>query len=556
VARTRLKPDSRSPERALFVGATDAVERIRDDSVIAISGFNMATTPEHLILALLKRYVDSGHPKRTFIICDALPAVPGRAFDVVAKRLWKEKGQDLLRGMQIPFLGFSPWLQKLVLDERIEAYSWPIGVTAYWFREVASGRPGLLTRIGVDTLLDPRRQGGALNKRGESRRTCTARLMTVDDQEYLFYQAPKPQYALVRATSSDSEGNLTMEMESTKGTVVSITQATKARPGAGEVFAQVLKKRGKGKTDPRLVDVPGPLVDRVVLSPAKHQWQSGSTQYNPAFSYQKLPDIRGGFRGDVGGEPEPQTKAIARRVLLELLRLYREKRSPVVVNIGIGIPALLSSVALEEGVENLIVPVLETGQWGGAALSGVDFGVAISPFATSPIPDMFSNFEGGIIDAASLGFLQVDRHGNVNPAMLPGRIFGPGGFPVIAGGAPKIMFAGAFTSGEAKFETGDGRLKVVSDGKVKFVKDVYRIFFSGREASHLEKDILYVTERAVFRLTPEGILLEEVAPGVDLDKDVLAKMEFAPMVAPKLKEMDSVLFRKGRMRVAPGSRPA
>jgi acyl CoA:acetate/3-ketoacid CoA transferase len=215
--------------------------------------------------------------------------------------------------------------------------------------------------------------------------------------------------------------------------------------------------------------------------------------------------------------------------------------------LGIGIPALVSSVAAEENLADFIVTVIESGPWGGIALSGINFGQAISPFALSTIPDMFSNFEGGIIDVASLGFLQVDKYGNVNPSILSDRIFGPGGFPVIAGGAPKNYFAGAFTAGPKVIDIVNNRLSIVHDGSPKFVDNVYKIIFSGDQAMKYEKEILYVTERAIFRLTEKGLTLEEVSPGIDIDRDILSKMEFRPIIATPLKQMDERLFGVGKL---------
>jgi len=184
------------------------LSQIRDDCVVAISGFNLATTPEYLILELYRRYTEYGHPKNVFIVSDALPAVPTRALDSIAEIMYKDENQEFLRGMLMPFLGFSPWLQKLVTDDRIEFYGWPIGITAYWFREVASGRPGLITKIGIDTFLDPRNEGGALNPRASKKMSCEVSVISIEDQEYLLYRAPKPDYALVRATTADENGNL------------------------------------------------------------------------------------------------------------------------------------------------------------------------------------------------------------------------------------------------------------------------------------------------------------------------------------------------------------
>ena len=523
--------------------------QIRDDCVIAISGFNLATTPEYLILELYKRYIKFGHPKNIFIVSDALPATPRRGLDSIAERIYKDPNQKFLRGMLMPFLGFSPWLQKLVTGDRIEFYGWPIGITAYWFREVASGRPGLITKIGIDTFLDPRKEGGALNPKGIKKMSCKISVINIDDQEYLLYQAPKPDYALIRATTADENGNLSMEDEGIRGTVLGIAQATKARPNQGTVYAQVRRLTKSFTINPRDVDVPGPLVDHVVISPQKYHWQSGSIKYDPRISYRTVPPITQKLVDDLTPKPVAQyEKVIARRIVIELVNLFKQKGSPILVNLGIGVPALVSLVAAEENLSDYIVTVIESGPWGGIALSGNNFGQAISPFALSTIPDMFSNFEGGIIDIASLGFLQVDKLGNVNPSILPDRIFGPGGFPVIAGGAPKTYFAGAFTAGSKKIDiANNNKLSIVQDGLPKFVDEVYKIIFSGPQAVKYQKEIVYVTERAVFRLTERGLVLEEISPGIDIDKDILAKMEFEPIIASPLRQMDERLFGVGKL---------
>jgi propionate CoA-transferase len=531
--------------------ASSALSFVRDGSVLAISGFNLAATPEHLILKLYEQYERTGHPKNLFLICDSLPAVPGRALDSVSEQLCKKMDHEFLRGFQIPYLGFSPWTQKVVQEELVEAYSWPIGIVAYWFREIASGRPGLITKIGIDTLLDPRREGGALNARATDKMTCKVSVIQIQDEEFLFYQAPKPDFALIRASVSDEAGNLSMMDEGIRGTVLNMAQAVKARPKPGTVIAQVRWLTKSGTVNPRDVDVPFPLVDYVVLSPRSHHWQSGRIEYDPRISYRVLQPLDESASLDIILPTENKIdQVIGRRVLLELARILEEKGCPVLVNLGVGIPAFVSSLAAQEDLADCIVSVLESGPWGGIALSGIDFGLALSPFALSSMPDMFSNFEGGVIDAASLGFLQVDASGNVNPSILPGRVYGPGGFPVIAGGGPRIYFAGSFTAGPSKIKVDPGGLKIVEEGKIsKFVRVVYRVFFSGNEAMKHGKEILYITERAVFRLTEKGVLLEEIAPGIDLERDILKLMEFRPLIDSDLKTMDKRLFLNEKMGV-------
>jgi propionate CoA-transferase len=366
--------------------------------------------------------------------------------------------------------------------------------------------------------------------------------------EYLLYSAPKPDYAFIRVSTADENGNLSMEDEGIRGTVLGIAQATKSRPNQGVVLAQARWLTKSWTMNPREVDIPGPLVDHVIISPKKYHWQGGTIDYDPRISYRIVPPITDKLVEDVIGKSMNVTeKVIARRILIELIRLYEEKQSPVLVNLGIGIPALVSSIAAEENITDFIITVLESGPWGGIALSGTDFGLAVSPFALSSIPDMFSNFEGGIIDAASLGFLQVDREGNVNPSILSDKIFGPGGFPVIAGGAPKTYFGGAFTSGQKKIDIINNKLIISQDGHTKFVESVFKIIFSGQQAIKYDKEILYITERAFFRLTKEGLVLEEIAPGIDIEKNIKAKMDFAPIVSSSIKEMDERLFKVGKV---------
>ena len=530
-----------------------ALDQVQDNDTIAISGFNMATTPEFLINQLYSKYQRSGHPNNLFIISDALPAVPGRALDYVAQQLYSDKDQDFLKGSLMPFLGFSPWFQKIVMDNRIECYGWPIGITAYWFREIASGRPGLLTKIGLDTFLDPRTDDAALNELSKSRSSCKVEILKIDEEDYLFYKAPKPKFALIRASIADEMGNVSMKEEGIRGTVFSIAQATKALPTRGKVACQVRWITKSGTINPRDVDIPFPLIDHIVISPSEYHWQTGSIAYDPRLSSEIVSPSNRNLETIINiNKMEMYEKVIARRVTLEFVNLILQKKERVLINLGIGIPAFISSIIHEENIADLIISLIESGPWGGVALYGNDFGLAVSSFALSTIPDMFSNFEGGIIDAASLGFLQIDKFGNVNPSMLPNRLFGAGGFPVIAGGVSKIFFAGAFTGGKKEINVTDNGIKILYDGPItKFVENVYKISFSGYQAAKCGQEIMYVTERAVFRLDKNNneLVLEEIAPGIDIEKDVLSKMDFKPQISSEIKEMDIRLFGKSAMNI-------
>ncbi len=529
-----------------IVKAEEAISQIKDGSVVAISGFNMATTPEYLIIKLFERYKSTGHPKGLFIISDTYPGAPGRGMDAIAKELYENKDSEFIRGMLMPYLGWSPWLQKITSENLIEVHTWSIGIAAYWFREVASGRPGLISKVGLGTFLDPRQDGGALNDLAKERRTCRVSIVKLEGEKYLFYEAPKPDVALIRGTTADELGNLTMEKEGIFGTVLNIAQAAKARPKPGLVIAQVERVARFGSLNPQEVQVPGPLIDYVVVAPLEYQWQTSNIQYDPRISGRIIPLIT----PDLVPKLELNIrKVIARRILLELVKLIKERGGQIIVNLGIGIPALVANVAAEEGILDYIATTIESGPWGGIALTGPDFGVSIGPYAIIPMPDQFTIYEGGIIDAASLGFLQVDERGNVNPSMLPGRIPGPGGFSVIAAGAPRLYFGGGFTAGKRDIKVEDGKLLILRDGDVvKFVKEVYKIFFNGKLALNEGKKVKFVTERAVFELTDRGLELIEVAPGVDVERHVLGRMEFKPIVR-KPEEMDRYLFTEGSMNL-------
>jgi len=399
--------------------------------------------------------------------------------------------------------------------------------------------------------LDPRKDDAGLNELAKSHLSCKVEIINIDDEEYLFYKAPKPNFALIRASFADEFGNVSMREEGIRGTVLSIAQATKARPTQGKVACQVRWITKSGTINPRDVDIPFPLVDNIVVSPPEYHWQTGSIAYDPRLSNEIVSPASFNLATMSNtNQVKMYERVIARRVTLEFFNLVLSKKEPVLINLGIGIPAFISTVIAEENITDILISVVESGPWGGLALSGNDFGLAMSSFALSTIPDMFSNFEGGIIDAASLGFLQIDKFGNVNPSMLPNRLFGTGGFPVIAGGVSRIYFAGSFTGGKQDIDVTNSGIKILNDGPItKFVENVYKISFSGHQAAKFGQEIMYITERAVFRLADNELILEEVAPGIDIENDILSKMNFKPQISQEIKEMDLRLFRQSPMNL-------
>ncbi len=538
--------------KSKFVEAWRVLSEIRDGSVVAISGFNLSLTPEYLIQGLYQLYKTTGHPKDLFIISDTFPGSPGRGLDWVAERLYKEEGesQDFIRGMLVAYYGWSKWLQLMIEEEYFEAYTWPICVLAHWLRDIGAGKPGTLSKVGLGTFIDPRQDGGALNEKGKKARTARVSVVETNNEEYLFYQAPLPEVALVRGSRADDHGNIALCEEGIIGPVLQMAMAVKSRGRRGKVIAQILYPVRSGSINPKNVIIPGPLVDYIVVAPEDKHWQSATIKYDPRISGQVLVPIE---HLEVRGVPLDARKVVARRVLLEMLDIaLKHGKEYVVVNLGVGIPSLVSNIAAEEGLEEVIVATVESGPWGGLALHGADFGVAISPRAIIPLIDQFSIYEGGIIDAASLGFLQVDKNGQVNASILPKRLTGPGGFPCIASGAPRLYFAGMFTAGkrDIRVEPNMG-VKIVKDGPIKkFVDRVYKILYCPCEAEEAGREHLYITERAVFRLREGSLELVEIAPGVDLEKDILEKMEFKPRIPRTLEIMDKRLFSPTRMGVA------
>lgn len=528
------------------VSVEEALSKIHDASIVAVSGFNMLNTPEYLLLKLYELYKRTGHPKDLFFISDTLPAAPNMGFDLIAKDIYENKDYGFVRGVLFPFLGWSEYTQKLILENLIEGYTWPIGVMAWWFREVACGRPGVLTKVGLGTFLDPRYEGGALNDLARERRTYGVTLVSLDGEEYLLYRGPKPNVALIRGTTADEMGNIRMEDEGILGTVLNITQASKAGKEKGLVIAQVLRVTPFGGIKPKEVTVPGPLVDYIVIASREHHMQTASIAYDPLIAGAVIPSKSMAVHALTQLNTR---KVIARRVAVEMSRLVMKFGRPIIINLGIGIPAEVARVVLEEEITDYIFPTVESGPWGGDALYGPDFGASRGPYAIIPMPDQFALYEGGIIDAASLGFMQVNERGDVNPSVVTNRVTGPGGFPVIACGSPRLYFAGEFTAGDRAIEVKDGQLLINRDGPVlKFVKTLSKIVWNALEGLKKGQEVMYITERAVFKLTHNGLKLIEVAPHVDIEKHILSKMEFKPIIED-YELMDPKLFKEGKLNL-------
>jgi propionate CoA-transferase len=509
-----------------IVSAADAIAIIRDGDTIACSGFVGSGTPDELIAALETRFVESASPRDLSLV---FAAAPGDGKDLGLNRLARD---GLVKRAIGGHWGLVPKLSAMAVDGRIEAYNLPLGTLSQLFRDIAGHRAGTITKVGLRTFVDPRQQGGKINDRT---RDDLVRLMTIDDEEWLFYKAFPVSVALLRGTTADLGGNITMEREAL--TLDNLALAMAAKNSNGFVIVQVERICAHGMLNPRQVQIPGVLVDCVVLADASNHNQTYATVYNPAFSGElKVPlDMLGPMALD-------ERKVIARRCAFEL---------PMggVVNLGIGMPEGVAQVANEEKVLNYVTLTAEPGVIGGLPQSGLDFGAAVNTDAVIHQNQQFDFYDGGGLDMACLGMAQVDADGHVNVSRFGPRLAGAGGFINISQSSRRVIFAGTFTTGGLQVKIDNGELNIVKEGKAKkFIKQVEQITFNGTYAAESGQPVLYVTERCVFRRGRDGMELIEVAPGIDISRDILGQMEFTPIVRnPGM--MDPRIFREQRMEL-------
>ncbi|MCA1060282.1 acyl CoA:acetate/3-ketoacid CoA transferase [Rossellomorea aquimaris] len=515
---------------SLMMKAEELAASIPNGSTIALVGFGGMGQCDKILKAIGRRFKETGTPNNLTVFHTAGQSDRQNGIEYIAE-------EGLVSRVIGGHWGLAPKLRRLIEENKVECYCWPQGQLTHLLRAMANKLPGQISPVGIGTFVDPRIDGGKFNERTQSQKDLVT-LLEIEGQELLLYASIPFDYVFIRGTSIDEDGNITTEEEPLKLEILSAAQAAKAY--GGKVISQVKYVAKKDSMHPKDVVVPGYLVDGFVVAdhPETEHRQVPSTVFSPVFSGDlKTPT------GSLPPIPLDARKVIGRRATLEL-----GKKS--VVNLGIGIPGdVIGPITNEEGIGQDLILTLESGIIGGVPIGANEFGVARNASAILDHEYLFDYYHGAGVDVTFMGAAEVDERGNVNVSKFGNRAVGCGGFIDITQSAKKVVFCTTFTGGAKSFIQ-HGEVKILQQGTIKkFTKRVNQITFSGEYAAKHNQEVMYVTERAVFVLTKEGLLLTEIAPGFDLQKDVLDLMEFKPIIADTLKEMDNRIFKEGIMNI-------
>ncbi|WP_418751883.1 acyl CoA:acetate/3-ketoacid CoA transferase [Frisingicoccus sp.] len=511
-----------------IITAAEAAAQVPDGAVINTEGFVQAGLSETLNRALEQRFLETGHPKDLTIFTVAgQGAGAGTGSDHFAH-------EGMVKRLIAGHYNLAPTLRTMAIEGKIEAYNLPQGTMAQMIRDAAGKRVGTITHVGLNTYVDPRIEGAKVNSKTTE---DIVKLIEIEGEEKLLFKSQPLDVTFIRGTYADESGNISLEKEACTLDATSLAQC--AKNNGGKVFVQVEKIVADGSLDPRVVKIPGIYVDAVIIAEGDDNAQIYKQEYDGSMT--------GDFRVPLGSLEAPKLdakKIIARRAAMEL-------QKGAVVNLGIGVPEFVSAVANEEGIGDWMTLTVEAGPVGGVPQGGSRFAGSVNVDCILDQPYQFDFYDGGGIDQAFLGLAQVDEKGNLNVSKFGGRIAGCGGFINISQNAKKVYYLGTFTTGGLKIATGDGKLEITQEGKAKkFVKEVEQITFSGTYAAKIGQPVIYITERAVFELRPDGVYLTEIAPGIDLQTQVLDLMDFVPKMDGEPKLMDARLFKDEIMGLA------
>ena len=511
---------------AKFITANEVEKIIKDNATVAVGGFIGTGHPEEITSGIEEDYIKSGRPKNLTLV---YAAGQGDSKDRGLNHFGHE---GLVKKVIGGHWGLAPKLQKLAIENKIEAYNLPQGVISHLYRDIAANKPGTITKVGLKTFVDPRISGGKLN---DITKEEIVSLTNIFGEDYLLYKAFPIDVTILRGTYADEDGNISFEKEAAQLDALAMAQA--AKNSNGIVIVQVENMVKKETLDPHYVKLPGILVDYIVITKDKrNHMQTFAEEYNPSFAGKIRVTLNSIKPMDLN-----ERKIISRRAAMEL-------KPNSITNLGIGMPEGIASVSNEEMVGDYMKLTIESGPIGGVPASGLNFGASINPDAIIDQNSMFDFYDGGGLDIAFLGLAQCDKYGNINVSKFGSKIAGCGGFINITQNAKKVVYCGTFTAGGLKIDISDSKLNILNEGNCKkFVSEVEHITFSGEYARDIGQTVLYITERAVFELTSEGIKLIEIAPGIDLEKDVLDLMDFKPIVDENLKLMDSRIFNDSLM---------
>jgi len=508
------------------VDVKTAIGKIHNESAVVVSAFVGCSVPEYILENMEQEFLNNGTPAGLTVIWDATTGNgPGLGVDHLGHK-------GLTSRVICSHISFHKRLQGMVDNNEIDAHILPYGAMTQLYRELGAGRPGFISKIGLHTYVDPRLEGARGNERTKDTFTEVIKL---HDEEYLFYKPIPMDVAIIRGTTIDEKGNLTCERETFIGDLLVTARAVKRNGGI--VIAEVERIAETGALNPRNVIVPGFMIDYVVVAPPDHRTQIQQIpSYNGAWAHEYRVPLNSSSKKMALNE----RKIIARRAAMEL-------HTGDIINLGIGVPTGVSAVAAEEGFADQISMTVECGQVGGVPVGDLAFGACVNPDYVVDSCRQFEWYDGGGLNKAFLGAAEVDQQGNANVSKFAYTV-GPGGFINIAHTARKVCFCGTLTAGGLKVAAKDGKLQIVQEGRTKkYLSKVKQITFSGKLAMEEKQDIMYITERAVFRLINGEVVLTEIAPGIDLQQQVLDQIEFPVKVAEDLKIMDEKIFKDEKM---------